>query len=89
MRLALRKNGKIDLFCTILLTIIGVYEVYSASNVWALYKENDSLYYFKRQLIFAILGVASMFIAMKININYISYLFFNIKKHKFIYFFLI
>ena len=71
MRLALRKNGKIVLFCTILLTIIGVYEVYSASNVWALYKENDSLYYFKRQLIFAVLGVASMFIAMKININYI------------------
>lgn len=71
MKLTLKKNGKIVLFCVLLLTIIGVYEVYSASNVWALYKENDSLYYFKRQLIFAIFGIVSMFVGIKININYI------------------
>lgn len=69
MKLALRKNGKVVLFCVIVLTIIGVYEVYSSSNVWALYKENDQFYYFKRQLIFAIIGFAMMFIAIKIDIN--------------------
>lgn len=77
MKFALRKNGKVVLFCVILLTIIGVYEVYSASHVWALYKEHDSLYYFKRQFIFALLGILAMFISMRININNI----FKYSKH--------
>ena len=56
VKLSLKKNGKIVLFCVIILTVLGIYEVYSASNVWALYKENDTLYYFKRQLGFGIIG---------------------------------
>jgi len=67
MRLSIKKNGKIVLFCVIILTIIGIYEVYSASNVWALYKENDSLYYFKRQLGFGIVGFIAMYIGIKMN----------------------
>ncbi len=63
----LKKNGKKVLYCVLLLTIIGVYEVYSASNVWALYKEGDSLYYFKRQFCFAIVGIIAMFIGIKIK----------------------
>lgn len=71
MKLNIRKNGKIVLFCVLVLTIIGIYEVYSASNVWALYKENDSLYFLKRQLGFGIVGIIGMFIAIKIDKQYI------------------
>ena len=72
MKLSLKKNGMIVLFCVLLLTIIGIYEVYSASNVWALYKENDALYYFKRQLGFGVIGIILMFVAIKMNVNIIS-----------------
>lgn len=71
MNLSIKKNGKIVLFCVLILVIIGVYQVYSSSKIWALYKENDSLYYFKRQLLFSIVGVIAMFVAMKINLQYI------------------
>ena len=71
MNLNLRKNGRIVLFCVLALVVIGVYEVYSSSNVWALYKENDALYYFKRQLGFAIIGIIVMFIAIKMDLEYI------------------
>lgn len=69
MKLSIKKNGRIVLFCILTLVIIGVYEVYSSSNVWALYKENDSLYFFKRQLGFAFIGIIAMFIAIRINLN--------------------
>jgi len=71
VKLALKKNGKIVLFCVIILTIIGIYEVYSASNIWALYKENDSFYYFKRQLGFGVVGFITMFIGIKMNKEYL------------------
>lgn len=71
MKLSLRKNGKIVLLCVIILTIIGIYEVYSASNIWALYKENDSFYYLKRQLGFGVIGIIAMFIGIKFNKEYI------------------
>lgn len=43
--------------------------VYSASNVVAKYDYNDSFYYFKKQLLFMIVGYILMFLIMKININ--------------------
>lgn len=43
--------------------------VYSASNVVALYKYNDSFYFFKRQLIFALIGIALMFLVINVNIE--------------------
>ena len=69
MKLNLKNNGKIVLFCVLILTIIGIYEVYSASNVWALYKENDALFYFKRLLGFGVIGIILMFVAIKMDIN--------------------
>lgn len=45
--------------------------VYSASNVVALYKYDDSLYYIKRQAIFAVIGVILMIIISKINLTII------------------
>ena len=41
--------------------------VYSASNIWAGYKFNDSLYYIKRQGIFAVIGIIAMFVFSKID----------------------
>jgi len=71
MKVALKNNGKIVLLCVLSLVAIGIYEVYSSSNVWALYKENDSFYFFKRQLGFGIIGIIGMFIAIKIDLKYI------------------
>ena len=45
----------------ITLVIFGLLMVYSASNVVASYRYNDSFYYFKRQLLFAIIGTIDGF----------------------------
>ena len=52
---------------TTFLIIFGLLMVYSASNVVALYKYNDSLYIFKRQAIFALIGITLMFAIININ----------------------
>ena len=44
------------------IVFIGLMMVYSASNIWAGYKFNDSLYYIKRQALFAVIGIIAMFI---------------------------
>lgn len=53
--------------------------VYSASNVVAKEKFNDSLYYFKRQLLYLVIGYILMFIIIKSDIikitNYINIIF--------------
>jgi cell division protein FtsW len=49
---------------------IGVVMVYSASAVAAFHDYGDAYYYVKRQLIFAVLGVAAMFVTM--NVEYHS-----------------
>jgi cell division protein FtsW len=41
--------------------------VYSASAVWATYKFDDSFFFAKRQMLFAGLGVVSMFVIMNID----------------------
>lgn len=50
---------------TLLLLVIGVIMVYSASAVRAFHDFGDSMYYLKRQSIFAVLGVICMVFAMK------------------------
>ena len=62
-------HGPIDLpFCllVLLLTAIGLVMLLSASFPSA-QLAGDALYYFKRQAIFAVLGVLAMFSASKIN----------------------
>lgn len=49
------------------IVFIGLMMVYSASNIWAGYKFNDSLYYIKRQALFAVIGIIAMFIFQKID----------------------
>lgn len=63
------KIGKKILIVTIILTIIGLYQVYSASRVWAEYKENDQFYYLKRQSLFMVVGYIGLIICSKINLD--------------------
>ena len=65
-------RGPIDLpFCllVLLLTAIGLVMLLSASFPSAYYetKNNDPMYYFTRQGVFAIMGVAAMFFISKVN----------------------
>lgn len=60
------KDKKIEI-SVLLIVSIGLLMVYSASNIWALYKFNDSFYYIKRQALFAVIGIIGMFIVSKID----------------------
>lgn len=51
----------------LLIVVIGLVMVYSASNIWAGYKFNDPHYYIKRQSIFAIIGIIAMFVFSQID----------------------
>ncbi|WP_139489954.1 stage V sporulation protein E [Brevibacillus dissolubilis] len=55
------------IFVTLLLLGIGIVMVYSASAVFAHHKFEDAYFFTKRQLIFAVLGVASMYLMMNID----------------------
>lgn len=58
-----RKMGEIDyviFYTVILLLAVGVVMVYSASSYYAMFRENDSTAYLKRQIIWATLGLISM-----------------------------
>lgn len=64
------KLPSIDLL-TLLLTLsistIGLIFVLSSSYIWAEYKFNDAFYFFKRQLLFAIIGVVGMIAVSRVN----------------------
>lgn len=64
-----KKADMTILIVTILLVVIGLLMVFSASNVVATFKYNDSFYFLKRQLIFSIIGIISMFIFIKIDLE--------------------
>ena len=51
---------KVLLIVTIILVIFGLFMVYSASNLVALYKYDDAYYFLKRQAIFAGIGISLM-----------------------------
>lgn len=63
------------LFTVLTLTCFGMIMVFSSSSVRAYYYYNDSFYFFKRQLIWSILG----FLAM---IFFMNYDYWKIKKHE-------
>lgn len=63
-------KGPMDMEFIIILMIIllfGLIMVASASSVTALYRHNDSLYFFKKQLLMALLGVIAMIGISKID----------------------
>jgi len=61
------KNNRILLISTIILIIIGIIMIYSSSNIWALYKYNDSYKYVKSQVLFFLLGLIVIYISSKIK----------------------
>ncbi len=63
-------RGQMDLpflILTLLLTVVGLIMLFSASFPRAYYSTGDGTYYFKRQLIYAALGLFAMFVVGKIN----------------------
>ena len=66
LRPALRYDP-ILLGAVLLLTMFGVVMVYSASAVYASARLGDGLWFFKRQLLGAALGLAALFFAMKLG----------------------
>lgn len=55
------------LLLTLLLTAMGLVMIYSSSYARALYETGDSAYYFKRQLVFALLGSAAMLVISRVK----------------------
>ena len=62
-----KKNSIIIIVCTILIAIIGVIFVYSASRHSALNTYGDSFFYMKKQIIGVGLGIVGMFITSKLS----------------------
>ncbi len=54
----------------LLLLTIGVIMVYSASAVLSFHDFGDKFYYMKRQLLFAVLGVAAMLVTMNVDYTF-------------------
>lgn len=76
-----KRSPDIVLLLTIvLLSAFGILIVYSASNVIAFEKYNDSFYFFKRQFLFLIIGYIILVLLLKIDIlklkKYASFIFF-------------
>ena len=63
-------KGSMDvpfLILTLLLTVIGLIMLFSASFPRAYYDTGDGTFYFKRQALFAAVGLVTMFVVGKIN----------------------
>ena len=69
MRKVFNKIDKPLLVLTIICLIFGVMMVGSSSSLKAYMKRGDSYYYFKRQLLFVIMGLIASFIVVKIPIK--------------------
>ena len=65
-----KKTDVILFFSVIILIVFGIVMIYSASSIWANYKFNDSFYYVKRQLVFAIIGIIIMISISKIDYSF-------------------
>ena len=69
-KVLLDERGLLDLpflALTVLLVIIGVIMVFSASYARAYYKTGNSTYYFARQAIFAVVGIGAMLFVSRLN----------------------
>ena len=65
----MNKLAKRIILISVVLSIIGLYQVYSSSKIWAEYKENDQFFYLKRQFLFMIVGYIALFVFSKIDLN--------------------
>lgn len=55
------------LLLTLLLTALGLVMIYSSSFARALYETGDSAYYFKRQLVFSLIGAAELLAVSRVR----------------------
>lgn len=72
MEIRVRKYQIAIVIATLLLLMIGLYMVRDSSLVWANYLYGDPNYYFKRQLIYAIIGIFVFFVSIKIKISFLK-----------------
>ena len=63
---SMKKIDKKLLIAIVILTLFGLLMIYSSSNVWAMYKFNDSFKYFKSQLLFLIMGYFMMLVVSRV-----------------------
>ena len=73
----MNRKGQPDLFVffvTLILLIIGLIMVLSASSYEALIEYNDALHFFKRQALFLLIGFFAMFVMMNIKIEFVKQL---------------
>lgn len=71
----MNKKGQPDLllfFVTLILLVIGLIMVLSASSYEALLDYNDALHFFKRQALFMMFGFVAMFFMMNIQVDFIK-----------------
>lgn len=69
------KRGKIDgifLALTLVVLIIGLVTLFSASHAYAYYNKGDSYFYIQRQSLWAFIGVAAMLFASQVNHKFIE-----------------
>jgi len=71
----MERKGPADLllfFITLVLLAIGLIMVLSASSYDAMLHYDTALYYFKRQVIFMVLGFVFLFIMMHVHVNFVK-----------------
>lgn len=70
------KMGNIDygvFYCVALLLAVGIVMVYSASSYYAMiYNDGDSTYFLKKQIMASTLGIAAMFVFIKIDYHWLK-----------------
>jgi cell division protein FtsW len=75
MRIEIHQKGQYDktlLFAILLLLVIGVVMVYSSSSVVALTTYGDSAFFMKRQLLWAVVGLALLSFSMRVDHHRLS-----------------
>lgn len=68
-----RKMGTVDLpffFIVAILIVFGIIMMFSASYAWAISEGYPGIYYARRQIIFALGGLAAMFITSRIDYHF-------------------
>lgn len=65
-----KKLDKVLFISVVLISIFGLIMIYSASNIWAEYKFNDSFHYVKYQGLFFLVSLIIMYIISKIKYDF-------------------
>ena len=66
----MRKMDWLLFFSVIVLSIFGLFMIYSSSNVWSEYRFHDSFHYVKYQFVFFVVGVLLMLLFSRISYSF-------------------